>query len=208
MSIYINVREALRKICVKEGLKQLVKFVYLLSKTRLQKYYKNLITIIIALRTRSTTFVYICLQKKNRIFHSEHLFTFCTRQPIARTTIAAIVRYRAIIRNIEWSKYKREVSAKGWLCPLPPLHSTPVLIFPPFPVGAVFAGELLVYTSWIKIRDKGKSPTRVKAYICILRHVHVCPYTYARHLASVSHPRDFSGVVSARRYRWASFVDG
>lgn len=91
---------------------------------------------------------------------------------------------------------------------VPPSSTTPVLIFPPFPVGTVFAGELLVYTSRIKIRDKGKSPTRVKAYVCILQHVRVHSHTYARHLASVSHSRDFSGVVSARRYRWASFVDG
>lgn len=57
-------------------------------------------------------YAYIC-PKKISNFSLEHLFTFCTRQSTARTTIAAIVGYRAIIRNIEWSKYKREVSAKG-----------------------------------------------------------------------------------------------
>lgn len=154
----------------------------------------------------SPTFAYIC-PKKISNFSLEHLFSFCTCQSTAHTTIAAIVRYRAIIRNIEWSKYKREVSAKGLtMHPLPPLHLHSYSRA--FPVGAVFAGELLVYTSRIKIRDKGKSPTRVKVYICIHECVRVYPYTYARHLASVSHSRDFSGVVGARRYRWASFVDG
>lgn len=76
----------------------------------LQKFDYNNHSVAHKYRRHSHIFAF---KKKNRIFHSEHLFTFCTRQPIARTTIAAIVRYRAIIRNIEWSKYKREVSAKG-----------------------------------------------------------------------------------------------
>lgn len=73
------------------------------------KYYKNLCIIIAqVLSTRLHIFA-----KKISNFSFKHLFTFCTRQSTVRTTIAAIVRYRAIIRNIEWSKYKREVSAKG-----------------------------------------------------------------------------------------------
>jgi len=50
-------------------------------------------------------------------------------------------------------------------------------------------------------RQRQKSHTSQRLYICIFEHARVYPYTYARHLASVSHPRDFSRVVNARRYR-------
>lgn len=155
-------------------------------------------------------FTYIC-PKKISNFSLEHLFTFCTRQSTARTTIAAIVR-RAIIRNIEWSKYKREVSAKGWLCPLPSpppfLHYTCTHIPAVSRRSSFCRGIIGLYELDKNTRQRQKSHTSHGLCMHSLTCTCVYPYTYARHLASVSHSRDFSGVVSARRYRWASFVDG
>lgn len=56
--------------------------------------------------------------------------------------------------------------------------------FRPFPVGVLFAGKLLVYTSWVKIRDKGRSqPVRAKVgtriAVCY-NGMHICTPLHMR----------------------------
>lgn len=64
---------------------------------------------------------------------------------------------RNIIRDIEWDKYKRGQVKPARERLAATNHRLFLLIFPPYPIGAAFVGELLVYTSRIKLRDKGRS---------------------------------------------------
>jgi len=117
----------------------------------------------------SPTFTYYICPKKISNFSLEHLFSFCTCQSTARTTIAAIVRYRAIIRNIEWSKYKREVRAKGWL--YPPSSTPPALILPCVSRRSSFCrGIIGLYEPDKNTRQRQKSHTSQGLYM----HSRIC----------------------------------
>lgn len=152
--------------------------------------------------------------KKYRIFRPDTFSAFCTRQSTATydnrcDSSVPCNNSQYWMEQIQTRSQRERVDRAP---PSPPLLHSVCTHIPAVSRRSSFCqGIIGLYEPDKNTRQRQKSRTRVEAlYIRILVRVYMCVYfyTYARHLASVSHSRDFSGVVSARRYRWASFVDG
>jgi len=152
----------------------------------LQKFSCNYNTSI--LLTIVHTYLRICQVTKCQNFYLKILFYFFTRQSIM------LYDNHGDTNNTQYRVEQIQTRSRCWdsllksnFVPrslLPALSPALYSYFRSFPVGAVFAGKLLVYTSRIKIRDKGRSQfARAKVGTCIparCNGMHICTPLYTR----------------------------